>query len=130
MDKTFVEYHTNPRNVVTIHYILDDRSDAAKSFVTEDMSNVFCGIFVKTFTLFEGEQLKYYITEKGEHGESITDSKTIICKTSEDKKTTNEDRINEIIRMHRTGDNESVKDAIMDYEMKRYLAKTLFTAQE
>ena len=129
VDKTFVEYHTNPRNVVTIHYILDDHSGEPKTFAAEDMSNVFCGIFVKAFTLFEGDELKYYITEKSEHGESITDSKTIVCETSGDKHTTNEDCINAILRLSRMGDNESVKNSIMDYEAKRYLAQALFTVQ-
>lgn len=69
-DKTVIEYHTNPGHRVVIHYAMEDSTD----FIAMDMKNVYEGIFVKTFILFYGEKLQYYITEENGTEETATES--------------------------------------------------------
>ncbi len=67
-DKFFVEYHTKPGALVSISYQMNDNS-----YREEEMLEVYDGIFVKTFILFFGDTLSYYITETDEtYGQGIT----------------------------------------------------------
>lgn len=75
-DKYYVEYRTNPKNKVFIHYLLEG-SDEKSQFVTEEMKNVCYGIYVKEFILFQNESLQYYITEESEFSSNITESTEI-----------------------------------------------------
>ena len=65
-DKVFLEYRTDPRNHVVLHY---SRDEDGEDFVKEDMPDVYDGIFVKQFVMFFGESVQYYITE--EHGNQV-----------------------------------------------------------
>lgn len=59
-DKTFVEYHTDPEARVTLYYALDTGLGRELQYQTEPLHNLYEGIFMKTFTLFYGESLRYY----------------------------------------------------------------------
>lgn len=74
-DQYFVEYCADPEEEVTIHFMLDGNDE----FREQKMKNVFYGIFVVGFTLFEGESLQYYITEGSGANSVITESTTIVC---------------------------------------------------
>lgn len=65
-DKVFLEYRTSPANHVVLHY---SRDEDGEEYITEDMPDVYDGIFVKQFIMFFGEMIQYYITE--EHGDKI-----------------------------------------------------------
>ena len=69
-DKVFLEYKTMPGVSVRVHYIIDSGEEEAAYYVTEDMKDLYEGMYVKCFTLFQGEVLQYYITEN----EAITQS--------------------------------------------------------
>lgn len=74
-DKVFLEYRTNPHNHVMLHY---SRDEDGENFIKEDMLDVYDGIFVKSFIMFFGEAVQYYISE--EHGSEIqvTESSRIV----------------------------------------------------
>lgn len=74
IDTTVIEYRTNPKNRVWIHYIIDAGSSEKQSYIIEEMQCEFHGVFVKPFILFYGETLLYYITEELEEAESLTES--------------------------------------------------------
>lgn len=63
-DKEILEYRTAPENRVVLSY--GNRED--EEFIECDMTRMYSGIFVKTFRLFFGEEVPYYIKEeiKGE----------------------------------------------------------------
>lgn len=69
----YIEYKCNPSHKAAIHYRMeDDRSQ--EEFITEDMENMYLGIHVKPFLLFQDESLQYYITENDGVREHITES--------------------------------------------------------
>ena len=70
-DKVFLEYRTNPKKHVVLHY---SRDEDGENFVKEDMPDVYDGIFVKQFVLFFGEMVQYYITEEYGNQVEVTQS--------------------------------------------------------
>ncbi len=74
MDKKIVEYHTNPKNKVLIHYILETGALNEQTYTIKEMRDVCGGIFVQEFILFYGENIQYYITEEYEGQQSVTES--------------------------------------------------------
>ena len=65
-DKVFLEYRTDPRKHVVLHYSRDEDGD---EFQREEMPDVYDGIFVEQFVLFFGDVMQYYITE--EYGNQV-----------------------------------------------------------
>lgn len=131
LDKTYVTYRTNPKHIVTIHYLCEDGDDTGQVYKEEEMRNVFGGIFVREFTLFDDEKLKYYITEKSEFSQSITESRIIDgASRMHFPKKNGKDWINEMIAMASAGEYEQLKDELQSYEEKRYLTKKLFTLMQ
>ena len=129
VDKTYVTYKTNPKNVVTIHYILEDGSDNKNAYKEEEMKKVFGGIFVKAFTLFKDEKLKYYITESNDFEQKVTQSRIVDNSGdgSLDKPIENgRDWLNKMIQLADDGNMADVKHEMAMYEEKRFLTKKLF----
>ena len=83
MDKTIIEFRTNPDNKVTINYIVSDgnkmdSSDMSELYVKETMKNSFEGVFTKAFTMLYGDTLEYYFTVVENGIETSTESKKMI----------------------------------------------------
>ena len=74
-DKVFLEYRTNPHSHVVLHFSRDEDGDA---FLQEDMLDVYDGIFVKTFVMFFGEVVQYYISEEYGNEVEVTESNRIV----------------------------------------------------
>ena len=75
-DKTIVEYRTDPAARVLLHYIIEgDEED--ENYHTEEMRDMYGGVFSKEFILFFGENLQYYITEEAGGREELTFSDSI-----------------------------------------------------
>ena len=67
-DKYFVEYHAAPGIYASISYYINE-----DNLQEEELMEVYDGIFVKTFVLFFGDKLSYYITESDEQkGRNVT----------------------------------------------------------
>jgi len=67
-DKYFVEYHAKPGTHASISYYINE-----EKLLEEELTEVYDGIFVKSFVLFFGDKLSYYITEVNEKkGRNIT----------------------------------------------------------
>lgn len=125
LDKTYISYRTNPKNTVLICYKIVDGNGEQPEY-SEEMHNVFGGIFVKTFTLFVDEQLKYYIKESGEGVQNVTDS-AIIHGDCSRSVTGGRLAVNHMLALVSEGSMEQLKDVLQNYEEKRNLAKKLFT---
>ena len=74
-DKVFLEYRTNPHSHVVLHFSRDEDGD---TFLQEDMPDVYDGIFVKTFVMFFGEAIQYYISEEYGNEVEVTESNRIV----------------------------------------------------
>ncbi|ABX40844.1 DUF5717 family protein [Lachnoclostridium phytofermentans] len=127
-DKCYVEYHTNPKNRVVIHYSYGYES-GEKDFAVEEMQNQCYGIFVKEFILFYNEELQYYITEITEQGEEVTESKTIIGTMEEEA--SGEDcyiQLNHIMEAKELKDDATVLRLLDNYVKQKFTIDTLFKA--
>lgn len=69
-DKYFIEYHTMPGAHVGISYYMNN-----EKLREEEMTEVYDGIYVKSFVVFFGDKLSYYIfEEKAQCGRKVTES--------------------------------------------------------
>lgn len=126
VDKTMVEYRTNPAHKVVIHYVYEDKSHR-KSYVSEDMNNVYEGIFVKNFVLFYGETVQYYISEESEDGEHTTESLRIVNKSvNPDRAQGRYEALNDIIASRDTHDKETFKKLVHSYAVSECVTEQLF----
>ncbi len=75
-DKTIVEYRTDPGVRVLLHYLIEG-DEEEESYHTEEMRNMYGGVFSREFILFFGENLQYYITEESSGHESLTFSDSV-----------------------------------------------------
>ncbi len=127
-DKCYVEYRTNPKHRVMIHYSYGNGT-GEKGFIAEEMQNQCYGIFVKEFILFYNEELQYYITEMTELGEEITESKTLIGSMVEESFLDNcYTQLNHIMEAKELKDEVTVLHLLDDYVKQRFTIETLFKA--
>jgi hypothetical protein len=127
IDKYYIEYITNPKHKVTIHYRLEgNHSDS--EFTSEIMKNVYHGIHIKDFTLFYTETIQYYITEEDEDGQtSITESVSV--ELDQDMMIDEDTRYNQINFMLTAmdmQDDKSLVDSMSNYIKTSYAIKNLF----
>lgn len=62
IDKTVIDYRTNPKHKVYITYKIRSQRGETKE-KTEEMRSVYAGIFTKDLIMFYGEELEYFIEE-------------------------------------------------------------------
>lgn len=128
LDQVYVTYYANPNHHVTIYYIVEDETEHKDAYTEEEMKNVFGGIFVRAFTLFDDERLKYYIKENSEYSHRVSDGVIIEGSAAgHTDRNSGRDMINRMIHQAAEGNMEYVKDELENYEKKRYLAKKLFS---
>ncbi len=125
-DKQYIEYHTDPRKHVRIHYCLIT-GDEDDSYVDEDMKDLGYGIFVSEFVLFYGELLQYYITEEDSDSYIVTESSEVRL---EPELIGNEDtgyrQLNLIITAREMNDSKTMQKLLENYIKNEQLAKQLF----
>jgi len=125
-DKTFVEYRTSPDSRVTIHYMYEG-DDEKDGYTIEDMNNVFEGIFVKSFVLFYGRSVSYYITEVDSPMEDVIESKTLIGENINARSTEGRyDAINDILAAYDLKDMETMKKLLRSYNVRNYVTNNIF----
>jgi hypothetical protein len=71
----FLEFRTNPRKHVILHY---SRDEDGEQFIAEDMPEIYDGIFVKSFVMFFGEMVQYYISEEYANEVQVTESSRFV----------------------------------------------------
>lgn len=127
-DKAIIEYRTNPANRVVIHYILEDSESSEDSYKTEEMKNMFGGVFSKEFVLFFGENLQYYITEEKGNTEQLTVSDSVSI--SESAAVESESRysmLNDMVVSKTLQDDETLMKLMEEYVEADHFATQLFT---
>ncbi len=65
-NRILVEYHARPDSRIQIHYRMPKDQE---EFTTENMPNIYDGIFAWEFLLFRDDEVEYYITEETEEGD-------------------------------------------------------------
>lgn len=129
-DRTVIEYKTDPGKRVFIHYLIEGDDVVSSEYVTEEMPDMFGGLHVKTFILFFGESLLYYITEQSDEEELLTESASI--QKSDISRELNDSRFNEvndIVIAKTLQDYDTVNKLIYEYDRHAYIVKRMFELQ-
>lgn len=123
-EKYLVEYIADPSSKVIIHYRLENKEE---EFTAEEMKDMFLGIRVKDFTVFQDENLQYYISEGDSLHTNITESGSIKAEQEMQlEEDTPLDQINFILTAFEMNDNTSVLDSMWNYGKNRHLIMDLF----
>ena len=133
-DKSFIEYRTTSHEKVRIHYVYDteamddlDPAQQEAAYRVEDMKEMYQGIYVKAFSLFQGESLHYYITEGDGDDEVLTQSDALFG--SAENHTAQNERfawINDILVSLKMQDDATADQLLEDYLKHDYCARELF----
>lgn len=127
LDKTIIDYRTNPKNKVYIMYtVYDEEGNAGKSY-TEEMSSVYPGIFVKQLTMFYGEKVVYTIVDK-DYEEITHSSEKSICLTRKDiyNDENKFGQINGMLISDEVGRQDALDELMKNYEFNRQASEELF----
>lgn len=127
---SMVEYRGNEDAIVTIHYCISQDDDAKNGYTRNEMTNVYGGVFVKSFLLFFGETLQYYITEKTDGVDQLTESGSISCNDVDIEPGTDRyNLVNDIALSTTLKDYETALELLEEYKYKEYLVTNLFRPQ-
>lgn len=125
-DRTMVEYRANPKNRVVIHYVYENR-EHRKKYVSEDMKQMYDGVFVKQFVLFYGESIQYYISEEGAGSETVTENHVLTNNnTSSERSDGRYEKLNDIIASNVMHEGETLRKLVHTYAVNDYVAAQLF----
>lgn len=130
MDKTVVEYRTKAGTKAYIHYVIMREDGSSSEYITEPMREICKGVCFKEFILFFGEVLQYYIVEKEDGEEQLTESGNL--QKSDIRGDGGEWRyemINDIIISRTLEDCDTLEGLMEEYCRKEYLYRNLFTLQ-
>lgn len=123
----FVEYRTNPKSRVLLHYILED-GEEDDTYRTEDMRNMYEGVFSKEFMLFFGERLQYYVTEERNGREMLTLSDSVsVEETTNDGTDSRYNILNSMVVAKTLQDDATLMDLMEEYVEEDAFAKSAFT---
>lgn len=127
-NKYYAMYRTSKDKRVMIHYYMDRSEDSedTKEYITEQMQDVFEGIYVKEFMLFSHEELLYYITEDSSEEEKASDCIEAgeVAFISQDADT-KFDLINRMISSYHRQDEKTLLDTMKQYVTQNYIIDEL-----
>lgn len=123
-DKAFLQYESTPGTHVVLHY---SRDEDGEEFNSEDMVEMYDGIYVKTFVIFFGELIRYYITEEHDNSIEVKESNRLTCNNIPgDNDHSRYNLINEMIISDTLSDETSLKSNIDEYKRLDAATKQLF----
>lgn len=123
-DKAFLQYESTPGAHVVLHY---SRDEDGEEFNSEDMVEMYDGIYVKTFVIFFGELIRYYITEEHDNSIEVKESNRLTCNNIPgDNDHSRYDLINEMIISDTLSDETTLKGNIDEYKRLDAATKRLF----
>ncbi|MBQ0001258.1 MAG: hypothetical protein KBT01_06945 [Clostridiales bacterium] len=130
-DKTFVELHASPDARVTLYYTLDNGLGKEEEYRSQPLKNQYEGIFVRAFTLFYGETLRYYFTVE-ENGKSRkTSEKTVSLNRAEGQNGSRYQMINRILAARKLDKDKEVTDNLKQYlRQEQYVADMFHLTEE
>ncbi len=121
--RVFAEYACDPKSRVTIFYRLRGREEEYRQ---ETLKNYFEGIFVREFTLFDGDELECYLEERSDGESRKTDLWTLRAPSDASGRTSKYESLNRIARARAEGE-EKVREELESYLTMEYLAGEIFT---
>lgn len=123
-DKAFLQYESTPGTHVVLHY---SRDEDGEEFNSEDMVEMYDGIYVKIFVIFFGELIRYYITEEHDNSIEVKESNRLTCNNIPgDNDHSRYNLINEMIISDTLSDETTLKSNIDEYKRLDAATKQLF----
>lgn len=123
-DKAFLQYESTPGTHVVLHY---SRDEDGEEFNSEDMVEMYDGIYVKTFVIFFGELIRYYVTEEHDNSIEVKESNRLTCNNIPgDNDHSRYNLINEMIISDTLSDETTLKSNIDEYKRLDVATKQLF----
>lgn len=123
-DKAFLQYESTPGTHVVLHY---SRDEDGEEFNSEDMVEMYDGIYVKTFVIFFGELIRYYITEEHDNSIEVKESNRLTCNNIPgDNDHSRYNLINQMIISDTLSDETTLKSNIDEYKRLDAATKQLF----
>ncbi|MGN0311598.1 MAG: DUF5717 family protein [Lachnospiraceae bacterium] len=120
LGKQVVEYRSTPGRSVFIRYLHTDYKQGRyeeDEYVTQQMSEMLEGIYVKEFTLFYGDTVQYYISELQEHTQKILTSGQICnMDLTRQKDESRYTRLNSLIIAEQLGEEEAFETGRQEYD--------------
>ena len=123
-NKCYIEYKANPNKKVYINYTFLERE--ALKFTTEQMKQIYPGIFTKDVTLFYGEELDYYIYEEEQEIKTITESDSIKMEFSEETGESRQDLLNLMLLAMELQDEKTLITSMEEYIRRKHMGDVLF----
>ena len=126
-DKTIVEYRTDPSVRVLLHYIIEG-DEEEESYHTEEMRNMYGGVFSREFILFFGENLQYYITEESSGHEALTFSDSVsISDAVSAGRESRYDLLNDMVVSKTLQDEDTLIQLMEEYVIDECFTDKVFT---
>jgi hypothetical protein len=125
-DKFYIEYKTNPRYQVYLHYRLI-KSNVEPDYIVERMPDTLFGIHVKELILFCHEILEYYITEEADGYVNTTE-----CIRVQNDRDVSEDeeskynQLNLMLTAREMQDEKTLMDRMEHYIKTEYIISKCF----
>ena len=125
-DKVFCEAVANPANTVKLFYRYKHENHP---FTEETMRDVFEGIRVREFVLFEGEELECYTVETGQDGKTAVSPHRYLKAGAvpENLRDSRYGRITAMARLLADEDRDGFFEALKEYRQLDSLTKEIFT---
>ena len=128
IDKTIIDYRTNPKHRVNIVYTIN-KNGGEQVENTEEMNSFYPGIFTKNIIMFYGEKITYKILEYSDeypYGKEVaTDS---IC-ISEKNTYNDESRfgmINSMMICRKIGREDAAREMMQSYQLCKEAGREIF----
>lgn len=129
-DKTIIEYHAQDGNKALIRYMVE-KPGSSDEYVKEEMKEMFYGICVKSFVLFFGERLQYYIIEENRDSEVLTESGTLSHNDmDEGNNISRYSMINDIAISRTLGDYGTMDRYLTEFFVNEYITTEIFRMSE
>lgn len=128
VDKTIIDFRTNPKHRVDITYEIKTTEGKTKQ-VTEEMGSIYQGIFTKEIIMFYGEEIDYSITEYSDeipHGKVVDNYSVRITEKNVYNDESRFGLINGMMICKSLGRDEAAREMMQSYELCKQAGKELF----
>ncbi len=127
---TIVEYKGEPGSRVTVNYFVSGENTEHYGYVRDEMREVYDGLYVWSFLIFFGEMLQYYIVEKHDGIEELTQSGSLSRSDADSTEASDAyGLINDIALSATLRDYDTAYRMLEEYKYREYMTDRLFEPQ-
>lgn len=128
VDKTIIDFRTNPKHKVDISYAIKTPEGYTKR-ITEEMGSIYPGVFTKEVIMFYGEEISYSITEYSDEnpeGKVVDNYSVKITEKNIYNDETRFGMVNGMMICKDLGRDEAAREMMQSYELYKVIGKESF----